>query len=160
MKIPLSIRRAWTLCGVFTAGSLVAGCATTPKAPPRERAMSAFVELNAHIEEAVPDPERREVLLGFSNQLRTMLIQAADEKKALGEQLIALNHNYDAGAEDFAAAYAAVEAAKELRQERLLAIHEETRSLLTPDEWRAVNPFKALALEAALNLNATAEALP
>ena len=138
----------------------IAGCASTPPATPRETARNAFADLNRQIEQTITDPARRETLIGYSRELNAMMIAAADEKKALGEKLIALNRDYDATAVDFDALFAAARSGKEARQRRLLAIYREASEQMTPDEWQTINKFKVLTLEAALNLYATPEALP
>jgi hypothetical protein len=137
---------------------LAAGCATTP--PLRDAADSAFDELRTQLRAEITGSARRDQLLAYVDALENLMILAVEEQRAANAELRALHANYDTTTEAFTAVFQRLNEQKSSRRQRLVEIAAEARALTTSEEWKRINRFKQLALEAALELNTHVEALP
>lgn len=148
------------ICYLLIGALASAGCATTSSPSPRASAHEAFDELRDHIRAQISDTEKRARLLGYADELEGLMAQAIEDKISTRAQLVELNQNYEATAEEFAALFASARSSRLTRQNRMIEIHAAARALMTPEEWTSINSFKSAALEAALEASLHPEPAP
>jgi uncharacterized coiled-coil DUF342 family protein len=144
--------RKYTIIGAVSLALLVllAGCAHEPKPSAIESAKGALDELRATVREQVKDPVKAAELTGLVDQIEQLTVEANSDLKAHETKIRALTVNYDATQEDFKAAFREFDAKKLNRQERVLAIDQQTKNLTTEAEWKAIAKAAAHADEAIL----------
>lgn len=150
-----------TACVVLAAAFLgVVGCSSKPEPSPRDNARTAFEELRTQLRSEIADPARRDTLLARTDELETLVAQAATDQRQTADRIAALNRSYDATEQEFLAAFGDLNEKRAARHRRLVEIHAEVRTLATDEEWRRVGKFKKLALEAVYEAGTQPETTP
>jgi len=148
-------------CVVLGAALLgVIGCSSRPEPSPRDTARTAFEDLRTQLRTEIADPAKRDTLLARTDELETLVAQAAADQRQTADRIAALNRNYDATEQEFLAAFGDLNEKRAARHRRLVEIHAEVRTLATDEEWKRVGKFKKLALEAVYEAGTQPEATP
>ena len=148
-------------CIVFGAALVsVLGCSSRPEPSPRDTARTAFEQLRTQLRMEIADPAKRDTLLARTDEMETLVTQAAADQRQTADRIAALNRNYDATEQEFLAAFGDLNEKRAARRRRLMAIHAEVRTLATDEEWRRVGKFKTLALEAVYEAGTQPETTP
>ncbi len=114
--------------------ALMAACGGTPPTN-AEVEKQAFDDLREEVRETIADGDREASVIAVVDQLQdefTSLRRLAEERRA---KLRALNANYDATRDQFAALGAEFNAQREVSHKRFQDVQEKLRASVTPEEW-------------------------
>lgn len=145
------MRTAWGFGFAFSCALLLlAACSSKPKPAAVDTAKGAFDSLRKAVQKEIKDPARASEAVDLVDQMEQLLIEAVEARKAHRAKILSLNANYDSTEEDFRATFKELNAKRDSRQDRSLAIAERARTLTTPREWEAISKNVAPVLEAAM----------
>jgi hypothetical protein len=133
---------------VFLATGTV-GC-TGKKASPLEIEQQAFDDVRAEIQSVVADPERAAEAVALISAIQESFSATQKDIAAREVNLRTLNADYDASRADIAAQFEQVALDIKLNRENVSEIHRRLMSILTADEWAALEKARSDALDAAI----------
>ncbi|HMO05115.1 MAG TPA: hypothetical protein PKC67_13585 [Kiritimatiellia bacterium] len=142
----------WKRCLVLAGMALSVGCASTPAPSSAATARQAMVDWRTKVRAVIGDQDRAEQVIAQIDRMEHLIADADVERRAHDDQLRSLNANFDATEADFRAAFDSFNAKKGARQRTALAINRQIRSLVSPEEWKALSDVTLEALDAALDV--------
>lgn len=129
--------------------SLVA-CAGKDKAEATPDNMTE--QLRQEILNTVADKDRANKAAALAESLRYIFVDAHEQLKKDIETYRTLDANFDSTDADFKSYFDSMNARGKERQDRVLAINEAMKSLLTAKEWQQLEDARKKALETDLKL--------
>jgi hypothetical protein len=125
------------------------GCAGK-KASPLEIEQQAFDDMRAEIQSVISDPERAAEAVALISAIQQSFAATQKDIAARQAKLRTLNADYDASRADIEAQFEQVVLDIKLNQENVSEIHRQLMSILTTDEWEALEKARSDAMDAAI----------
>jgi hypothetical protein len=127
----------------------VTGCSRF-KASPADEAAQAFDDVRAEIRATVADPERASQANELITELQEKFIAVSQSIDTRRAKFVELYADYDATQADIDAALDDILAAQRSNQAELSSFQSQLASILTDEEWAAVEKKNSKALSAAI----------
>ena len=146
----MKLIRKITVAALATAASVtllaVAAC-THQKPTPEARLKQGMAEMRSSISQAIPDPRRRDQLLGHADRFERLLGDYAREYEVFVDRLHQTNRGYDTQRGQIEALFKQFEAMRQGTRAQLLDLHFQMLQLTSKEEWEHIAKGEIRMLE-------------
>src|SRR5262245_29567077 len=128
------------------AAVVIAACAHKEPTP-EARLKQGMAEMRSSISQAIPDPRRRDQLLGHADRFERVLAGYVGEYEAFEDRLHQANAAYDTRPQQIEALFKRFEAMRQATRSQLLDLHFQMLQLTSKEEWEHVAKGEIRMLE-------------
>src|SRR5262245_16089255 len=128
--------------------AVVAAACVHQKPTPEAMLKQGMAEMRSSISQAIPDPRRRDQLLGHADRFERLLGGYAREYEVYADKLHQANRGYDTTRGQVEALFKQFEAMRQATRSQLLDLHFQMLQLTSREEWEHVAKGEIRMLEA------------